>query len=143
MRRRSTFIAIMLAAVLAQGCDSEPTEVPASTFCSDDAYDDEDVIVEGTLVMPDMFVSLTGQIDLRLQTDERTIFFAVYEGAGPNRIAPLPASYTDADLVIHGADGRDLRVGDRVRVTGEVYLPNHPGCGVRVRDDDHTIVAAP
>ena len=50
----------------------------------------------------------------------------------PNSIKPLPRNYTWNDLVVVSDDGKEVRAGKEIKVTGEVTPDEKTGCGVGV-----------
>ncbi|MBS1795357.1 MAG: hypothetical protein JSS81_15985 [Acidobacteria bacterium] len=60
---------------------------------------------------------------------------AVFPGTGEaarNRVGMLPADYTRSDLVAFTDDGRELRAGQVVRITGETAADEKHRCRVDV-----------
>lgn len=50
----------------------------------------------------------------------------------PNSIKPLPRNYTWNDLIVVSDDGKEVRAGKEIKVTGEVTPDEKTGCGVGV-----------
>jgi hypothetical protein len=61
----------------------------------------------------------------------RSVFWTSDKGE-PNKIKPLPGSYTWNDLLVYTDDGKSLGAGQIVKVTGEVEPNEKSKCAVNV-----------
>jgi hypothetical protein len=116
-------LGLVLAALAAAGCGGggrPPTTVALSALCNNDG---RDVVVEGYFRFPERLrISTTTVIDVFSEAggegDRRRIELAI--GDGPNQLREPGATYTPTSLRVTAADGADVTINDRVRITAEV-----------------------
>jgi hypothetical protein len=131
MRQAIVSVALVVLAGCGGGADP-PTPVALEAAC-DDANDGRDVIVEGYLRFPER---------LRISTTTVIDVFAAPGGEGgrqqvelpigdqPNQLERPPATYTPTSLRVTAADGAEVTINDRVRITAEVAR-DESGCLMR------------
>jgi hypothetical protein len=66
------------------------------------------------------------------QRQKRQKRFWTSDKGEPNKIKPLPGSYTWNDLLVYTDDGKSLGAGQIVKVTGEVEPNEKSKCAVNV-----------
>ncbi|MCA9599061.1 MAG: hypothetical protein KC776_37380 [Myxococcales bacterium] len=80
------------------------------------------VSVEGYLAIPAgafLMCSDTCGLELRATpSDTKGLRIDVRIGSGKNRMAKLPKKYQESDLVVTTAEGKEVSVGSKIRVTG-------------------------
>jgi hypothetical protein len=126
---------VALAALAVAGCgggDDPPTPIALAAVC-DDGNDGRHVIVEGYLRFPERLrISTTTVIDLFSSPggggDRRQVEFPI--GDQPNQLERPPTTYTPTSLRVTAADGADVTINDRVRITAEVAR-DETGCRLR------------
>jgi hypothetical protein len=132
---RQAFVVVAVAALAVAGCgggDDPPAQVALAAAC-DAGNDGRHVIVEGYLRFPErLLISTTTVIDVfaapgaggARQRVELPI------GDQPNQLERPPATYTPTSLRAIAADGADVTINDRVRLTARVARDD-TGCLMR------------
>ena len=136
---RTGLLAGALAALLA-GCGSAPQMLAIDQACANDK-DGTAVAIDG-VVNADTAISCSNfggdyrcGLDLVGPSGQKA-GLDLLVGSGSDTIDEPPSSYSAADLRIRAHDGTAVRVGDRVRATGEISTG--PGvCFVTVDQLDH------
>ncbi len=129
---------LFLALGLGLGCNHTPKSGEAvKDVCTQD-NDGKEVSVSGYLTMSKVITmcSQNGcpfyvqQKRGKVNDDEQSVRVSFPEGKGPRELEPLPKSYTDADVVIRDDDGKTVSIGDPIRVTGKVNVPDDKSCAI-------------
>lgn len=132
---RRAVVVIVVGALAVAGCgggDDPPAPVALAAVC-DDGNDRGQVIVEGYLRLPDRLrISTTTVIDIFAASGGRGVRQQVELpiGDAPNQLQPPPATYTPTSLRVTAADGAEVTINDRVRLTAEVARDD-TGCLMR------------
>lgn len=132
---RQALIFVALAAFAAVGCgggSDPPTPVALAAAC-DDANDGRQVIVEGYLRFPERLrISTSTVIDVFAEPggrgDRQQVELPI--GDQPNQLERPSATYTPTSLRVTAADGAEVTINDRVRITAEVARDD-TGCLMR------------
>ena len=118
-------VVIVVGALGVAGCgggDDPPAPVALAAVCYD-GNDRAHVIVEGYLRFPERLrISTTTVIDIFSAPGGRGVRQRVELpiGDAPNQLQPPPATYTPTSLRVTAADGAEVTINDRVRLTAQV-----------------------
>ncbi|MFO7167708.1 MAG: hypothetical protein DIU80_006725 [Chloroflexota bacterium] len=128
MRYLIALVALSACAVWLASCGATPEVV---------AYDEVCEQPDGTLVQTEgyfavgssIFCSNIGSSHVQCgfefvdSPDEEDGFTAdVAQGTGPNQVEPIPDDFTPEAILIHASDGSDVRIGDRVTISGKLLV---------------------
>src|SRR4051794_36536889 len=127
MRRWSRVLTLCVFVLAA--CGATPPTTGTNTAFADvcaKANDGKRIAVDGYLRFPSSFTD-DGSVILRLfQTDSfdgDQIGIQTKFGTQATQVENVADHYTDADLKVHGSDGKVIAYGDKARVSGTVYFP--------------------
>lgn len=128
MRQLVTLAALAVVAAAISACGAPPTVVPYAEVCNQP--DDAVVQTEGYFAVDgSIFCSNTGSSELECgfefvdDPDSTDGFTAdVGEGSGRNKVDPIPDDFTPEAILIHADDGSDVRLGDKVTITGKMLI---------------------
>jgi len=128
------FMVLIITLVLLTACSSEPIKVRACELCFE-KYKNELVVTEGFVKLPESFYTAGGSVTLLLVDDSRkrlpTITLKNW-GEKKNMMEKLKDGYTEEDVMIYDNDGNIIKLGDKVRVTGELHGASKPWCEINV-----------
>jgi hypothetical protein len=124
------FLLVYAAVALGAAACTQPPAAPGTpqAFISacDKANLGQPIAVEGYLRLPPSLDGSRG-VMLRLYPDPSLmgtpIGVQMPFGDGPNQVHGIHSSYRDSDLRVHLADGKVIPFGERVRVSGRVFIP--------------------
>jgi hypothetical protein len=125
---RAMWIIAALSLLMLAACSQEATEVSFEEVC-DPGNDHQKISTVGYFAArASIFCSDIGG-DYRCGMDfldapgsENRFTADVLEGSGRNQLAPIPESYSDADLQLRTADGSLIGLEQKVRVSGEMLI---------------------
>ena len=130
---------------LAFGCGKSPVAVEIKDVCSQP--EGANVVIQGYISLPQLINTIQktrgGRIEavgLQLYVmnkadatgdSVKTTFWTSDKGE-PNRIKPLPKSFTWNDLLVYTDDGKQIGAGRIVKVTGEVKPDAKSKCEINI-----------
>ena len=116
------------SALILVGCAKEATEVSFAEVC-DPKYDHQRLSTVGYFdARVSEYCSDSGGdyrcgMDFLESPDSENRFTAdVLEGNGRNQLPKLPDDYTAADIKVKTADGGEIGVGQKARITGDMLI---------------------
>lgn len=130
----------ILSLALLSSCGSEPPKLlPASELCNKD-YKNEIVMCEGIVRLPDRFFTAGGSVTMAFEAPGgkyripalKIRTYSTTEGEKKNMMDLLPESYTEADVKIYDDKGQLVKLGDKIRVTGELLGGLSDWCDIEV-----------
>ena len=130
----------ILSLVVLSSCGSEPPKfLPASELCNKD-YKNEIVMCEGIVRLPDRFFTAGGSVTMAFEAPGgkyripalKIRTYSTTEGEKKNMMDLLPESYTEADVKIYDDKGQLVKLGDKIRVTGELLGGLSDWCDIEV-----------
>lgn len=130
----------ILSLTLLSSCGSEPPKLlPASELCNKD-YKNEIVMCEGIVRLPDRFFTAGGSVTMAFEAPGgkyripalKIRTYSTTEGEKKNMMDLLPESYTEADVKIYDDKGQLVKLGDKIRVTGELLGGLSDWCDIEV-----------
>ena len=133
----AAFAVFAACAILLVACGGTPETVAFEQVCNQ--TDGKLVQTEGYFTADrSVFCSNIGSSDVRCGLGfatgpgEKAGFTAdVAEGTGRNQVEPIPSDFTPEAIVFHAADGGEVRVSDKVVISGKLSVaPNV--CFIRV-----------
>lgn len=131
-----TLAAVALLSVAA--CSETPVVVNASDICNEE-YKNVLVTTEGIVRLPDSFYTAGGSVTMLLEAPNGkyripAISIMTYNknSEKKNMMEPLKDGFTDADVKIYDDKGQAVKLGDRIRVTGEVVGASKAWCDINV-----------
>jgi len=144
MRHLAVFGALAACAFTLAACGPPPDPVAHAEVCNQE--DGKVVQTTGYFAVDgSVFCSNIGSSEVDCGFDfvaapgDETGFSAdVAEGTGRNQVEPIPDDFTPEAIVFHDADGAEVRIGDKVTITGKVLIAENV-CLVNVE----TIAKAP
>jgi hypothetical protein len=96
-------------------------------YANTDAYPKkgEMATFEGYVQMPNLTYLNSGTYLVNLVSDSANkVILMIWEGNCENTMKPIPDDYEDKDLLILDNGGKEIKHGDKVRVTGKVKDDN-------------------
>ena len=143
MRRLQIYVVGILVVVLASlffGCSKkEPVDVSFSNICTE-SNSGEAVRIEGYFFLSDETACHAGActIGVSEDTSKKKWFSAKVEiGQDQNQMAELKEGYTEKDLLIKENKGKTIGTGDKVRLTGEMWIMGDKVCRMDVDKIEH------
>lgn len=133
-------LAILSLVLALVSCKSEPPKLlPASDLCNEE-YKNEIVMCEGIVRLPDQFYTAGGSVTMAFEAPEGkyripAISIKTYgetKDEKKNMMDLLPENYTEADVKIYDNEGKIIKLGDKIRVTGELVGGSKPWCDINV-----------
>lgn len=128
VKRSYVGLIFALFVLILMGCAQEAAEVSFADAC-DPAYSDQRISTVGyfeagvTVFCSDNGGDYRCGLDFVDAPGSANNFTAdVLEGDGRNQMAPVPDSYTDADIQLKTDDGSAIGVGQQARITGEMLI---------------------
>ncbi|RZJ62655.1 MAG: hypothetical protein EOO45_22350 [Flavobacterium sp.] len=135
------FIKVFAATALLSiaACSDTPVAVNASDICNEE-YKDVLVTVEGVIQLPESFYTTRASVTMvfeapagKYRIPALHIYTANRSGEKKNMIEPLNEGFTDADVKIYDDKGGMVKLGDKIRVTGEVIGASKEWCEIDVQ----------
>ncbi|WP_294820636.1 hypothetical protein [uncultured Flavobacterium sp.] len=127
-----------LAVISTVSCSDAPVEVTASDICTEE-YKDVIVTTEGALRLPESFYTTGGTVTMVLEAPAgkyRLPKIAVLtwnkDNEKKNMMEPLKNGFSDADVKIYDDKGQEVKLGDKIRVTGKVGGASNDWCDIFV-----------
>ncbi|TBX70699.1 hypothetical protein EZL74_03230 [Flavobacterium silvisoli] len=130
----------ILSLVSAASCGSEtPKLLPASELCNK-VYKNEIVMCEGIVRLPDHFYSAGGSVTMAFEAPGgkyripalKIKTYSETKGEKKNMMDLLPSGYTEEDVRIYDQNGQLVKLGDKIRVTGELLGGLDDWCDIEV-----------
>ena len=125
MNKLTNLIIICTAIMLFTSCTSEPVFAKAEDLCNKE-YKKKEVITEGILIVPSSFYTMGSTVTLMLEASNKarvpSIVFLNYnkDKEKKNMIEPLEDGFAEEDIKIYDNDGNLIKLGEKVRITGEL-----------------------
>lgn len=135
-----TKLAILTYVLFLCSCTSNPPKlVQASELCNEE-YKGEIVMCEGIIRLPDSFYTTGGSVTMALEAEKGKYripgislkTFSVTEGEKKNMMDLLPDGFTEDDVKIYDDSGKTIKLGDNIRVTGELVGASKAWCEINV-----------
>lgn len=135
-----TKLAILTCLVSLSSCTSNPPKLlQTSELCNED-YKGEIVMCEGIVRMPDRFFSAGGSVTMAFEAEKgkyripmlKIDTFSKIKGEKKNMMDLLPEGYTEDDVKIYDDKGQIVKLGDKIRVTGELLGGLSDWCDIEV-----------
>ncbi|RZJ66907.1 MAG: hypothetical protein EOO45_15780 [Flavobacterium sp.] len=135
------FIKVFAATALLSiaACSDTPVAVKASDICNEE-YKDVLVTVDGVIQLPESFYTTGASVTMAFEAPAGKyripalhIYTANRSGEKKNMIEPLNEGFTDADVKIYDDKGGMVKLGDKIRVTGEVIGASKEWCEIDVQ----------
>ncbi len=128
MRQLTALAGLVALAALVAACGAPPTPVAYADVCNQP--DGSVVQTEGYFAVDgSIFCSNTGSSELEcgfefVDTPDSSDGFTadVGEGSGRNKVEPIPDDFTPESILIHADDGSDVRLGDKVTISGKLLI---------------------
>jgi hypothetical protein len=131
-------VIVLMSAVLFTSCKKDATPVDLSNAC---AADNEKKYLSTVGYLNDggsIYCSNTGgRMDCSLDLvaspgGPRVLGAEIEEGNGSSEIEKFEGSYKKDDLKIHDANGGFVKIGDKVRITGEMSVVPGSTCFMEI-----------
>lgn len=138
--KKITKLAIIACTVIVSSCGSDtPKLVAASDLCNEE-YKNEIVMCEGIVRIPDHFYSTGGSVNMAFDAPNGKYripaisikTFSKTKGEKKNMMDLLPDGYTEEDVKIYDDKGEIVKLGDKIRVTGELVGGLKDWCDINV-----------
>lgn len=135
-----TKLAILTCLISLSSCTSNPPKLlQASELCNED-YKGEIVMCEGIVRMPDRFFSAGGSVTMAFEAQKgkyripalKIKTYSEIKGENKNMMDLLPEDYTEEDVKIYDDKGQLIKLGDKIRVTGELLGGLVDWCDIEV-----------
>lgn len=134
------FIKVIAVTALlsAAACSDAPVAIKASDICNEE---NKDVLVttEGVIQLPDSFYTTGGSVTMAFEAPTGKyripalhIYTANKSGEKKNMMEPLNEGFDEADVKIYDDKGGMIKLGDKIRVTGEVWGGSKEWCEISV-----------
>lgn len=128
MRYLVALAALAACAALFASCGARPEPVAFDAVCSQ--KDGTVVQTEGYFAAEgSVFCSNIGSSEVQCGFDfvpapgeEKGFTADVAEGTGRNQVEPIPDDFTPEAILIHASDGSDVRIGDKVVISGKLLV---------------------
>ncbi len=127
-----------VAILSATACSDAPIAVTATDICNEE-FKNVLVTTEGTIQLPDSFYSAGGSVTMLLETPKGkfrapAIKIKTFnkDGEKKNMMEQLKDGFTEADVKIYDDKGQIVKLGDKIRVTGEVVGASKAWCDINV-----------
>ena len=134
-----TKLAILTCLIALCSCSNPPKLVAASDLCNEE-YKNEIVMCEGIIRLPDSFYTTGVSVTMAFEAPSgkfripaislRT--FSETKGEKKNMMDLLPDGFTEEDVTIYDDNGKTIKLGDKIRVTGELVGASKAWCTVNV-----------
>lgn len=114
------------------GCFNPPIKVESCNVCVED-YQDKKVEMEGTLYLPSRIIT-SGVMHMAIKCNgaNKTPIVGFKPGRDKNQMETLPNDYTENDVKIHDNNGNLIKVGDNVKIIGEMVATSKAWCQIKV-----------
>jgi hypothetical protein len=137
MRQLLITAALTACAALLASCGASPKLVAYNEVCNQP--DGALVQTKGYFAADSsVFCSNIGSNDVRCgfgfveaPGQEKSFTADVAEGTGRNQVEPIPDDFAPEAIVFHAADGGDVRVSDKVAITGKLAVAENV-CFIKV-----------
>lgn len=135
-----TKLAILACILSLNSCTSNPPKLlQASELCNEE-YKGEIVMCEGIVRIPDHFFSAGGSVTMAFEAQKgkcripalKINTYSKTKGEKKNMIDLLPEGYTEKDVKIYDDKGQIIKLGDKIRVTGELVGGLVDWCDINV-----------
>lgn len=133
-------LAVLICVVSLSSCTSNPPKlVKSSEICNED-YKGEIVMCEGIIRLPERFFSAGGSVTMAFEAEKgkfripmlKISTFSKIEGEKKNMMDLLPDGFTEEDVKIYDDNGQPVKLGDKIRVTGELLGGLSDWCDIDV-----------
>ncbi|HAI77142.1 MAG TPA: hypothetical protein DCM08_12930 [Microscillaceae bacterium] len=117
-------------------CSTEVIKVGNEDICQD-KFKKKTVEIDGVLVLPSKIVT-SGKMIMNFKLEgtatKRLITASFGLGVGNNRMEKLPSNFTIKDVKILDKNGKPIKVGEKVRIVGEMYSTASNYCHINVEE---------
>ena len=137
--KKITKFAILTGIMALSSCSNPPKLVAASDLCNEE-YKNEIVMCEGIIRLPDSFYTTGGSVTMAFEAPNGKFripaislkTFSKTKGEKKNMMDLLPENYSNDDVKIYDDNGNAIKLGDKIRVTGELVGASKDWCTVNV-----------
>ncbi len=135
-----TKLAILTCILSLSSCTSNPPKlIQASEICNED-YKGETVMCEGIVRIPERFFTAGGSVTMAFEAEKgkyripmlKIDTFSKIKGEKKNMMDLLPDGFTEEDVKIYDDKGQIVKLGDKIRVTGELLGGLSDWCDIEV-----------
>lgn len=128
----------VVALISTASCSDAPVSVNASDICNEE-YKNVVVMTEGILRLPESFYTAGGSVNMVLEAPDGkyripaiTIKTWNKDNEKKNMMEQLKDGFTEADVKMYDDKGQMVKLGDKIRVTGEVVGASKEWCDINV-----------
>ena len=134
MKKTLAYLILIVISISFFGCEEEPVFVKADEVCMPQ-YKDKKVIIEGELLLPNSFYS-TGKyatLVLRSKKGDRLPSVIIYFlKERKNTMERITDGYTMDDIKIYDSEGNNVKLGEKVKLTGKLVGADKTWCELYV-----------
>jgi hypothetical protein len=121
-------------------CKSDPPKLIAASDVCNEEYKDEIVMCEGIVRLPDSFFTAGGSVTMAFEAPKgkyripmlKIKTFSKIKGEKKNMMDQLQDGYLESDVKIYDDKGQIIKLGDKIRVTGELVGAIDDWCDINV-----------